>query len=316
MKIVIVGYGEMFDSLIAGILASEHQIVGVFRHENVIYSPLKRFIYDNLFPSANKLFIKSLGLYDIKSKSVNCNKFRKEIKKLDADIILVGSWSEKFTLETICSPKVACINVHPSLLPKYRGPNPYIQVILNNEKKSGITFHLMNEYFDKGAILYQEQTDISDEETGYSLKLKCCELARKEVVNLLNSYREKIQIPLIQNEKDSSYQSHISLKDSILDFEQENSSEIARRIRALTPWMDCHIAYKDEFFTFKKYKICSEISKLSPSTIIKKSKNSISIVCKDNRVIEFSGLKLKRPVLNLFTKFYIKYIVKINSKVL
>ena len=119
MKIVIVGYGEMFDSLVAGTLASGHQIVGVFRHENVIYNPLKKFIYDYVFPSDNKLFIKSLCLYDIKATSVNSKKFREEVKKLDTDIILVGSWSEKFTIETINSPKVACINVHPSLLPKY-----------------------------------------------------------------------------------------------------------------------------------------------------------------------------------------------------
>ena len=316
MKIVIVGYGEMFDSLVAGTLASGHQIVGVFRHENVIYNPLKKFIYDYVFPSDNKLFIKSLGLYDIKATSVNSKKFREEVKKLDTDIILVGSWSEKFTIETINSPKVACINVHPSLLPKYRGPNPYIQVILNNEKKSGITFHLMNEYFDKGAILYQIQTDISEDETGLSLKLKCCELARKSVIDLLNSYSAKIQIPINQNEEDSSYQSHISLRESILNFKKEDSSQITRRIRALTPWINCHIAYNNEFFTFEKFKVCSEISKLPPSTIIKKSKNSIFIVCKDNRVIEFSGLKLKRPILSLFTKFYIKYFIKINSKVL
>ncbi len=177
MKIIIVGYGEMFDALIAGVLSSGHEIVGVYRHENVLYNPIIRFLHDIFLPSGNMLFIKSLGLYDIKAKSVNSEKFRNEVRNLDADIILVGSWSEKFSIETIKSPKITCVNTHPSLLPKFRGPNPYIQTILADETKSGITFHLMDKNYDTGLILHQAQTNITEEETGLSLKLKCCELA-------------------------------------------------------------------------------------------------------------------------------------------
>lgn len=315
MKVVIVGYGEMFSSLIAGVMNAGHEIVGVFRHENVLYSPIKRYLFDRLVPSADRLFVKNLGLYDIKAKSVNSPKFQEEIKRLGADIILVCSWSERFSAQTLNTPKIACINTHPSLLPKYRGPNPYTQVILKGEETSGVTFHLMDVNYDTGAILHQSETQVSKEDTGLSLKLKCCDIARKEIVNLFETFDDKISNPISQNEKDATYYNQLALGDSILNFRDETSEEIERRIRALTPWLNCHIAYKDEFFEFEKYKIFSRKSIKEPSTIVKKSNNSISIVCKDNKIIEFSGLKLKRPIAKYFTGLYLKHFVDINSKV-
>lgn len=316
MKIVIIGYGEMFSSLIAGVLNSGHEIVGVFRHENILYPPFSRFLHDLLIPSEDRIFSHSLGLYDIKARSVNSDKFRKEIQRLNADVIIVGSWSEKFSIKTMKTPKIACINTHPSLLPFFRGPNPYIQVILSGNKQSGITFHLMDENYDTGKILYQVPVIVDEEETGISLKLKCCELVRKEIRTLLKNLEERLNNSVVQNEEISSYQRQITIKESILDFEKESSSQIHKRIRALTPWLKCHIPYNDEFFEFDKYKITDNIVNEPSGTIISKTDNSISIVCADKRVIEFYSLKLKRPVLCLFSTLYIKYFVKIKSKAL
>ncbi len=314
MKIVIVGYGEMFNALITGVLNSGHEIAGVFRKENILYSPFRRLVYDWIMPSEDRLFVKSLGLNDIKAESVNSDKFIEEIKRLNTDIILVGSWGEKFSSKIIASPKIACINTHPSLLPKYRGANPYAQVILAGEKYSGITFHIMDENFDTGPVIHQAEVKISDYETGKSLKQKCCELARKEIVSLLKSFDEKIQIPIKQNEKLATYQKQLTLEDCILNFSEESSVKIQRRIRALTPWLKCHIPYKNEFFEFKKFTVYDNKVDFEPASIIKKTSNSIFIVCADRKIIEFSGLKLKRFLLLPFTKFYLKYFIKINSK--
>lgn len=316
MRVIVIGYGEMFASLITGVLDSGNEIVGVLRNENIIYSPLKRFILDAFCPTSDKSFVDSLGLNDIKVRSINSKKFRKIVKNLDADVILVGSWSEKFSIETINSAKVACINTHPSLLPEFRGPNPYIQVILAGRTVSGITFHLMDDNYDTGKILSQATTDIMPYDTGFSLKLKCCELARKEVGSVINKLNELIKTATVQNEEKSSYQKQIDLSEIILDFEQETSIEIERRIRAFTPWQNCYIPYNNEFFEFRKYKLIEEESEKLPATIIDKTNNSLSIVCKDKRIIKFSGLKLKRPFMNIFTDFYIKYAVELNSKAL
>ena len=298
MKIVIVGYGEMLRALISGVLKTKHEIVGVFREENIKYPPLTRFIYDVLQPTDDYNFIRTHQLKEIKAKSVNSQEFINSIKKLKTDVILVGSWSEKFSLQTINTPKIACINTHPSLLPKYRGPNPYLQVILNNEQKTGVTFHLMEVNYDTGAILHQAETEILKTDTGESLKYRCCDLARNEIINLLNNLPQKLKEQKSQNEQESTYQHQISLSESILDFEKETSLEIDKRIRALTPWLKCHIPYKNDFFTFESYKIYQKKSKKRPSSIVKKTNNSLFIVCK----------------ANFFTKLYLEKIIKTNEQ--
>lgn len=314
MNIVVVGYGEMFDALVAGIIESGHSIVGIFRHERTIHNGLGCIIKDTFRPTANRLFSKALKLYDIKAKSVNSDKFREEIKKLNTDIIIVGSWGERFSQDTINAPNIACVNVHPSLLPKYRGPNPYTQTILHDEKISGITFHIMDNNYDTGKILLRCETSISQEETGLSLKLKCCHLARKEVGKLLNSFDDLYKNVVVQDEDQASYYHRISIGASILYFEKETSEDISRRIRALSPWLMCHIPYKSEFFEFQSYQVTDEYSEREPATIIKKTDSDLFIVCKDYRVIKFSKVKLKRPSLRIFTKFYLKKFVNINSR--
>lgn len=314
MKIVVVGYGEMFRALISGVLKTQHEIVGVFRQENILQSKFERVIHDILRPSHDYNYIKTHQLNEIKAKSVNSPQFIESIKNLKADVIIVGSWSEKFSMQTINTPKKGCINVHPSLLPKYRGPNPYLQVILNNEQKTGVTFHLMDVNYDTGSILHQAEINILESDTGESLKHRCCDLARTEISTLLNNLPKMLKEQTSQNEKDATYQNQISLKESILDFQNETAHEIDRRIRALTPWLNCHIPYKNEFFTFANHKMYPKTSKKRPASIVKKTENSLFIVCKDGGVIEFTSLKIKRPFSKILTKIYLNKFVKTNEQ--
>lgn len=314
MKIVIVGYGEMFRALITGVLKTKHEIVGVFRHDNVLYPKYNRFLVDKLMPSEDYNFVKNLNLYDIIAPSVNSKQFKEELEKLETDLIIVGSWSERFEMQTINTPKVASINVHPSLLPKYRGPNPYIHVILNNEKQTGITFHLMDVNYDTGAILHQKEVNILPDDTGKSLKTRCCDTARQEIAVLLNNIETFLKNPKSQNEKAADYQSQIALSSCILDFEKESSEEITKRIRALTPWLDCVIPYKNNFFSFEKYNVCSKPCDKEPAQIVKITPKALFIVCKDHKVIEFSHLKIKSPFSSFLTELYLKKIIKINTK--
>ncbi len=315
MRIVIVGYGEMFQALISGVLKTQHELVGVFRQENISMSPFEKVIKDFITPSSDCNFVRTHQLHNITAKSVNSKEFIKAIVDLKVDLILVGSWSEKFSMQTINSSKKGCINIHPSLLPKYRGPNPYLQVILNNETKTGITFHQMDVNYDTGVILHQARTDIRPTDTGLTLKLRCCDIAREEVVYFLDNFSTIIQNPISQNEREATYQHQINLSESILDFTKESAEEIDKRIRALTPWLNCHICHKTEFFTFVNHKICQKISKKPAGTIVKKTDNALFIVCNDGKVIEFSSVKLKRPFANILTKFYIRKFVKINERI-
>ena len=227
--------------------------------------------------------------------------------KLNPDIILVGSWGEKLSKDIYNLPKIATINAHPSLLPKYRGPNPYFWTIKNQEQSSGVTFHLVDEKYDAGAILAQEEVKIYPSDTGKSLKERTVLTARGVVCELLKDLSEDIIIPLTQVEEKASYYSYPS--DYELDF-NKSAEENAAIIRAIYPWDNAYFYHKNcEFIVMpEKLDIIDNYTAYKePGTIVEVDyKNKIiGVLCSDNKIlklrIEYSK-KYDRP----FTSNYIK----------
>jgi methionyl-tRNA formyltransferase len=313
MKVIILGAGQMLTNLIAGCEDAGAKIVGVFRYEKVRYPLIDRLIVDTFNPSKEFTYIKSHKLYEINARSANSAAFKKEVLRLNADLVIVGTWSEKIKKSIIDLPKLATVNVHPALLPRYRGPNPYLQSIKHLEKESGITFHLMDENFDTGAILLQKHIPIEETDTGVELRNKTATAAREGICELIKKLDEEIIIPVKQDEKYSSYFSHITEDDVMLDF-SKSAEEVSAHIRALHPWYKCYFAYENKFFVPNPYQL--EILDLknidtSPSTIFEKNdkEKSITVMCGDGKLLKMSGVKLYGLMNRLFTSFYIKHFV-------
>ncbi len=309
-KVVIVGYDEMFAQLIKGCILAGYKPVGVFRYEKVKYKSWLLKIKDFLLPSKDKSFLDGYKLYEIKAKSVNSEDFRKELIKLNVDVVFVGSWGEKFKKETINIPKIGTINCHPSLLPKYRGPNSYAQVILNGETKTGVTFHLMDENYDTGAILHQVEVEIKPNDTGGSLRTRCCQIAGQEVGKLLLQMDNEMILPVNQREDLATYQPQFTEKDVLLNFEH-TADFIERRIRAFLPWSKCYIAHKNCFFTFEKSEIIGETCE-KQGKLVEKGENYFCVITGDKKIMKFSGIKLFGHS-KLFTKLYTAISLKIGD---
>ena len=232
-KVVLVGYGKMLYSLIEGIESSNHEILGVLRNDRVKNSKFDLFFKDIFNPSQDYTIIKSKKLFDIKAKSVNSKEFYNEIQRLKPDLIICGSWGEKFKRDIL--NLVPCVNFHPALLPKNRGANPYFWAIYLNQKVTGLSAHFMDEKFDKGDIILQEAITIDDWETGMSLKDKATRMARGMVVDLLNLFDKNQIQPIKQQEEFASYEPQLSEKELIIDL-TKTKTEVDRHIRALYPW--------------------------------------------------------------------------------
>lgn len=312
MKVVILGSGQMLTNLIAGCNDAGCNIVGVFRYDKVRQPQIDRLIVDLFNPSHEYNYIKSHNLYEIKARSANSAEFKKEILKLNADIVLVGTWGEKIKKPIINLPKLATINVHPSLLPKYRGPNPYLQAIKHLEKESGITFHLMDENFDTGAILLQKKVPIESTDTGAELRQKIVSKAREGVCELMKNLDTEIMIPLAQDEKYASYFPQIEEKDVMLDF-SKSAEEISAHIKSFHPWFKCYAAHKNQFFVPNPYELEileNETNYTEVGKIVSKSINekAITVLCGDNKLLKMGDVKLYGLLNQLFTAFYIKHI--------
>lgn len=313
LKVVIIGYGEMFTNLIAGTLDSGSEIVGVFRKDMIKYPSFWRKIRDILNPSLEYNYIKSYNLHEIEAKGVNTKEFKHALLKLNPDIILVGSWGEKFSKEIYDLPRIAAINAHPSLLPKYRGPNPYFWTIRNREQVSGVTFHLIDKDLDTGAILAQEEIKIYPSDTGKSLKERTVLVARGVVCELLKDLGEDIIIPLTQREDKASYYSHPC--DLELDF-AGTAEENEALIRAIYPWNEAYFFHNDTCLAISHTEIYINDSDFSQAgTIIDcdYKEKTISVLCGDNKVLKMH-VNLYKKYDRPFTRNYIKREIKIGTQ--
>lgn len=276
MKVIILGKGEMLSNLIEGTLDAKCEIAGVFRYERTVMPELLLSLRDFFKSSPDVTLIKQHKLHEIKCKSANCEKFKKEVLKLNADVILVGTWREKLKKEITDLPVIASVNVHPSYLPKYRGPNPYLQTILHGENKSGITFHLIDEKFDNGAILAQQEIDIMPDDTSKELKDRTVYQARKLCSSILSDLGSGLIIPVPQNEKEATYYSNIKAEDMMLDFESETAEKIHARVRAFHPWLPCYVSHRNKYFIPNPYKLRILDEEHTEKILKKKNHNSKS----------------------------------------
>ena len=306
MKIIVIGYSKMFAAIVEAVMASGHELVGVMRHDRVKYSPFRLWLKDIFNPSIDISFIKSKKLYEIKERSVNSEGFKKEVLRLNPDIIFVCSWSEKIKKEIFQLPKLGMVNVHPSLLPKYRGPNPYAQVLFNNEKVTGVTFHLVDERYDSGGILLQQELKILDSDDGMSLRNKASGLAAIMCKEFFNFVEKEVLYPEKQNEEEATYQPALTLKDAILDLNQP-SNLIAKKIKGLYPWAKAYIDCGKKFLVVNKYIIEENKQNMPPRSVVSKKGRNISVATTDNKVITFIDTKLVKTLFSPSTRLFIKF---------
>ena len=316
LKVVIIGYGEMFTNLIAGTLDANCEIAGVLRKEMVKYNPIVRKIKDILCPSLDYNYIKSYNLPEIHSRGVNTKEFKEALIRLNPDILLVGSWGERITKEIYDIPKIAAINAHPSLLPRYRGPNPYYWVIRNQEQSTGVSFHLIDGDYDTGAILAQEEIKIFPSDTGKTLKERTVLTARGVVCELLKDLSEDIIIPLTQSDEKSTYFSHPS--DYELDF-TKSADENYAIIRSIHPWGEAYfyhectclsaLVHGSEVVENKTYYT-------EPKTVtnVDEINKTIDVLCGDGKILRIRCEHYNKYD-RFFTKNYLKHEIKIGCAI-
>ncbi len=293
MGIVLVGKGKMLSAMIEGCIEAGIPIVGVLRAETVntkhLFQPLKDFVA----PSSEKTLIKRYKLQDLKFKSVNSQQFKNFLIKKNVDIVLVGTWGEKFKKEIIDTPRLATINIHPSLLPKYRGPNPYLEAILHGEKESGVSFHLMDENYDTGKILAQEKVTIQQYDTGEDLRNKIIYTVRKMIPKFVSDASNGILIPIEQNEDLATY-FPLRQHENVIDFYTQSAEEIMQQSRAFHPWIPCYIEIKGKFLTItpNKWKTIGKSDRIGEIISKNTKTKSLTIVCADGTAIRFDDLKV------------------------
>ena len=231
LRIVFMGTPAFAVPSLDSLLKRGHDVVGVFtqpdrragRGRRLRASPVKEFAEKHGLP----VFQPS----SLRSDAETCAK----IADMKPDAIVVAAYGLFLPKVVLESPKYGCLNIHPSLLPKYRGPSPVISAILEGEETSGVTIMLLDEGMDTGPVLAQKKATIGNEETSDELTLRLFELGADLLVQTLDDWvGERITLSS-QNDDEATITRLLKREDGLLDW-SGSASAIERRIRAFTPW--------------------------------------------------------------------------------
>lgn len=171
----------------------------------------------------------------IKTKSINDPKMIAEIKKNKPELGIMADFGQIVSQEVLDIPKYGVINIHPSLLPKYRGPSPIQQTILSGDKEAGVSLILTSQKMDAGPIISQTITEISPSETYDTLKELMSEIGAVLLLNSIPYYLAGDLKPIEQDESKATYTKLIKNTDA--EVTKETPSEIVeRKIRAFSVW--------------------------------------------------------------------------------
>jgi len=165
-----------------------------------------------------------------------------EIKKIRPDLLIVANFGKIITKDILNVPVYGCLNVHPSLLPKYRGPSPVQTAILNGDKETGVSVIVMDEQIDHGPILAQKKTAIRPNETAEDLCQRLAVLGSEILTDVIADWVKGRKKPIPQDEKKSTYTKLLTRKDGEIDW-KKSPQEIHRQIRAFSPWPGTYTFY-------------------------------------------------------------------------
>ncbi len=209
-------------------------------------------------------------------KRVKDPEFVNILKTLKPDVIVVIAFGQILSKEILELPKYGCINVHASLLPKYRGAAPIQWAVINGDKKSGVTTMYMAEGLDTGDIIDTSEIVLDEKETGGSLFDKLADLGGQLILNTLDKLETGTATRTRQDDARSTYAGKITKELGKIDF-TKSAVEIERLIRGLNPWPSAFTYMDDKMLKIWNADVLEETVEEEPGTITEVNKKFIKV---------------------------------------
>lgn len=263
------------------------------RHQEVLTSPVKQVALKH-----NLLILQPEKIIDSLST----------LQKLEPDFLVVCYYGQIIPKAILDLPKYGCINIHPSLLPRYRGASPMQSAILNGETETGLTFIKLIEKLDAGPIFLVRREKILSNDTAETLEIRLSQLAALILPDLLRDILDKNLTPLPQPQSGVTYCRPFRREDGQINWKEKTAAQIFNQIRAFVPWPGSFT-----FWQKKRLKIeaaeYQKIGELSPG-MVGLVENKIAIGCKSGvlfpQVAQLEGKK--RVTIEEFVKGYNSFV--------
>ena len=207
-----------------------------------------------------------------------------EILDLKPDIIVTCAYGQIIPLEILNAPVYGCINVHASLLPKYRGGAPIHRAIMNGDSKTGITIMYMDKGMDSGDIIKQSIVDIDFDMNTTSLEEVLSKEGERLLLDTLPSIIDRTCERIKQNESDVTFAKIIKKEDEQLDFD-DTTVNVYNKIRGLSYVPGAYTMFDSKIFKIYKARISSYVGRESAGTITNIYKDGIGVKTKDGEIV-------------------------------
>lgn len=275
MKIVFMGTPDFAVGALESIIEAGHEITAVVtqpdkakgRSGQMQFPPVKECALKYNLPVFQPVKIKT-------PESVE------ELKKFEADIFVVAAFGQILSKEILDMPKYGCVNIHASLLPKYRGAAPIQWAVIDGEEETGVTIQQMNEGVDTGDILSQEIVKLDVKETGASLFDKLAVCGAQLIVKTLEEIEKGTIVPEKQDDSKSTHAKMLDKSLGKIDWNKDAVS-IERLVRGLNSWPSAYSTFNGKSVKFWDCDVVNAecINSEESGTIINVDKEFFDIAC-------------------------------------
>ena len=307
MKIIFMGTPDFARDSLEAVYNAGYEIIGVVtnpdrpkgRGMKMIPSPVKEFALE-----------KELKIYQ-PEKVKNNIEFIDEIKSLNSDVICVVAYGKILPEEILNIPKLGCINVHGSLLPKYRGAAPIQWAILNGDKETGVTTMYMDKGMDTGDMILKEKVTIGEDETTGELWDRLSKIGGELLVKTLEQIEARTA-PREKQGEDYTMAPMLNKYMAKIDWENKSAIEVKNLVRGLNPIMGAYTFWNGKKIKFWKVDIAKEneimvdnLETLKNGTVVVSNpKDGLYIKTKKGiiKVLEIQGENAKRMPIGDFLR--------------
>ena len=253
MDIVFMGTPDFARVSLEKLFDEGHNILGVFTNED---KPKGRGMKLTISPVKEFAISKDIPVYQPKTLKKNTEMIE-TIKMLKPDVICVVAYGKILPKEILEIPKYGCINVHGSLLPKYRGAAPIQWAVINGEKTTGVTTMYMNEGMDTGDMILKQEVEIGEDETTGELWERLEKIGAELLVKTLREIELGIA-PRMKQGNDFTLAPMLDKKMSKIEWNNKTAKEIKDLVRGLNPIMGAYTFFKGKKIKFWRVNIAKE----------------------------------------------------------
>ena len=285
MKIVFMGTPEFAVPSLKAIVGAGHEICGVFTQPD---KPKNRGM--KLQEPPVKEYALSIGLPVFQPAKVRDGEALGILQALNPDLIAVAAYGKILPVDILALPRLGCVNVHSSLLPKYRGAAPINWAILNGEDETGVTIMYMAEGMDTGDILTQAKTPIGLNENAAQLFVRLADIGAGLLVETVAALEAGKVSPVPQDSARASYAPMLSKEQSPLDWTR-SARQLHDHVRGLYPWPSALMVLDGIRCKVLQTALAGESGGKTPGTVLQADKKGLRVACGDGQALDILELQ-------------------------